>query len=218
MPPSQSDESTDLAALGPDCEIQYGARVGLRYRPESGPARIGAGARIRSGSVIYGDVEIGRNFQTGHNAVIREFTSIGDHVVVGTGTVVDGRVRIGDFVKIESNCYIPTHVVIGNRIFLGPNSVLTNDRYPLKQRDKYRPEGPVLEDGVTLGAGVVVCPGVRIGADSFVAAGAVVTKDVPAECLVVGNPGRIRDLPRKLRERNMALSWASHFRTSGTGE
>jgi len=87
---------------------------------------------------------------------------------------------------------------------------LTNDRYPLKMRDRYAPEGPVIEDGVTLGAGVVVCPGVRIGHDSFVAAGAVVTKDVPPQSLVMGVPGRCRPLPEHLRERNMALSWR-HF-------
>ncbi|RMD66023.1 N-acetyltransferase, partial [Candidatus Parcubacteria bacterium] len=97
----------------------------------------------------------------------------------------------------------------------GPNVTLTNDRYPLKMRDQYRPEGPVIEDGVTLGGGVVVCPGVRIGRDSFVAAGAVVTKNVPPESLVIGVPGEIRPLPEKLRERNMALSWRRFLNEEG---
>jgi acetyltransferase-like isoleucine patch superfamily enzyme len=194
-----------------DCQIQDGCLVGLKYRNGCLPVRLGKGARIRAGTIIYADVRVGDHFQTGHHVMIREKTVIGDHVVVGTNTVIDGQVNIGDFVKIESNCYIPTHVTIGSRVFLGPNVVLTNDRYPLKLRDQYVPEGPIIEDGVTLGAGVVVCPGVRIGADAFVAAGAVVTKDVPPGAMVVGVPGRISPLPEKLRERNMALSWRKYL-------
>lgn len=196
---------------GEDCHIQPGCTVGLKYREDCAPVRLGRGARIRTGSVIYADVEFGDDFQTGHNVVIREKTRGGDHIVVGTNTVIDGQVLLGDFVKIESNCYIPTHVRIGSRVFLGPNVILTNDRYPLKMRDEYVPEGPVLEDGVTLCAGVVVCPGVSLGEDSFVAAGAVVTKDVPARSLVVGVPGRASPLPEKLRQRNLALSWRKYL-------
>ena len=190
-----------------DCQIQPGCIVGLRYRADCQPVRLGAGARIRAGSILYADVVAGDDFQTGHHVMIRELTTIGHHVVIGTNTVIDGHVTVGDFVKIESNCYIPTHVQIGSRVFLGPNVTLTNDRYPLKLRDSYVPEGPILEDGVTLGGGVVVVPGVRIGHDAFVAAGAVVTRDVPPLSLVVGVPGRVRPLPEHLRERNLALSW-----------
>ena len=187
--------------------VQENCILGLDYGKGCEPAIFGDGATVRAGTIIYGDVETGVNFQTGHNVMIREKTSIGDHVVVGTNTVIDGNVTIGDFVKIESACYIPTHVTIGTRVFIGPGTTLTNDRYPLKLRDDYKPEGPVLEDGVTLGGGVTVCPGVRIGADSFVAAGSVVTKDVPPKSLVIGVPGEIRPLPDKLDERNLALSW-----------
>jgi len=197
----------DFFEAGEDCQIQEGCIIGLQYKPGCLPVRLGIGARIRTGTIIYADVQIGDNFQTGHHVMIREKTVIGSHVVVGTNTVIDGNVTIADFVKIESNCYIPTHTEIGTRVFLGPNVTLTNDRYPLKMRDRYVPEGPVIEDGVTLGAGVVVCPGVRIGQDAFVAAGAVVTKDVPPHSLVMGVPGRSRPLPEHLRERNMALSW-----------
>jgi len=196
---------------GEDCQIQDRCVVGLKYTPDCRAVRLGRSARIRVGTIIYADVEIGDYFQTGHHVMIREKTRIGDHVVVGTNTVIDGNVTIGDFVKIESNCYIPTHVIIGNRVFFGPNVTLTNDRYPLKMRDQYRPAGPIIEDGVTLGAGVVICPGLRLGADSFVAAGAVVTKDIPPGSLVMGVPGRITPLPDKLRERNMALSWRKYL-------
>lgn len=198
----------------PDCDIQPGCIVGLQYADGCQPVRLGPGSCVRTGSIIYADVSAGEGFQTGHHVLIREHTLLGRHVVVGSNTVIEGRVEIGDFVKIESNCYIPTHVRIGSRVFLGPNVTLTNDRYPLKLRDQYRPEGPVLEDGVTLGGGVVVCPGVRIGQGSFVAAGAVVTKDVPPQSMVKGVPGRIEPLPAKLHETNMALSWRKHFGAS----
>ena len=203
--------TTHFLTSGSDCQIQDNCIIGLKYREDCQPAVLGNGARIRAGSILYADVRAGDDFQTGHHVMIREKTRIGDHVVVGTNTVIDGQVTIGSFVKIESNCYIPTHATLGNRVFLGPNVTLTNDRYPLKMRDHYKPEGPIIEDGVTLGGGVVVCPGVRIGADSFVAAGAVVTKDVPPGSFVKGVPGVITALPEKLRERNMALSWRRFF-------
>lgn len=192
---------------GPGLVLQPGALLGFRYREEAGPARLGAHCTIRAGAIVYGDVTAGDHLQTGHHALIRERTVIGRHVVIGTGSVIDGQVRIGDFVKIESCCYIPTHVTIGSRVFIGPGTVLTNDRYPLKMRDRYRPEGVILEDGVTLGGGVTIVPGVTVGAGSFVAAGAVVTRDVPPLSLVKGVPGRAEPLPKALREPNMALSW-----------
>ena len=194
-----------------DFVVQPGATVGLRYKPEAGPARFGTNCIVRAGAVIYGDVTIGDLFQCGHNAVIRENTRLGSNVVIGTNSVVDGTATIGDFVKIESNCYIPTHTTIGSRVFFGPGVTMTNDRYPLKLRDEYRPEGPIIENGVTLGGGVVVLPGVTIGKGSFAAAGAVVVCDVPPMSLVVGVPGRISALPDKLREPNMALSWRPYL-------
>lgn len=199
------------AEHGERFSCDHGCLVGYLYRAEAKPAKFGKDCRIRWGTVIYGDVVTGDDFQTGHHVIIREMTTIGSHVVVGTGTVIDGQVEIGDFVKIESQCYIPTHVRIGNRVFLGPGVTLTNDRYPLKQRASYHPEGPIIEDGVTLGGSVTVCPGVHIGEDAFVAAGAVVTKDVPAHSLAVGVPARIKPLPAHLAERNLALSWRRHI-------
>jgi len=200
-----------LTNCGINCTIQSGCEIGLKYQQDCEPVILGDNCTIRSGTIIYADVKAGSYFQTGHHVMIREKSIFGNHVVIGTNTVIDGNVEIADFVKIESNCYIPTHVTIGTRVFFGPNVSLTNDRYPLKMRNAYKPEGPIIADGVTLCAGVVVCPGVRIGEDSFVAAGAVVTKDVPPESLVLGVPAEIRPLPDKLKERNMALSWQRYL-------
>jgi len=195
------------AVLDENVKIQPNCSVGFIYKDGCGPAVIKGPSTIRIGSIIYGDVQIGDHFQSGHNIMIRENTKIGRYVVVGTNSVIDGDVEIGDYVKIETNCYIPTHVTIGNRVFMGPGVTLTNDRFPLKMRDDYVPEGPILEDGVTIGGGVTICPGVRVGRGSFVAAGAVVTKDVPPYSLVIGVPGVIKPLPEKLKEHNTALNW-----------
>lgn len=196
---------------GENCQFQPNTVLGMRYREDCKPFRLGKNGCIRSGSIIYGDVRAGDFFQTGHNVLVREHTIFGNHIVVGTNTVIDGHVVVGDFVKIESNCYIPTHVAIGSRVFLGPGVVLTNDKYPLKMRDQYKPDGPIIEDGVTLGAGAIVCPGITIGRGSFIAAGAVVTKDVPPMSLVKGVPGVVMPLPENLREMNLALSWRKYL-------
>ena len=197
-------------SLGEGATLQEGAIAGHIYKENFIPTTIGSHSVIRTGTIIYTDVATGEHFQTGHNVLVRGETTIGDHVGLGTNTIIDGHVNIGSFVKIESSCYIPTHVTIGNRVFLGPGVTITNDRFPLKMRDAYKIEGPektIIEDLVTIGGAVTLCPGVRIGRGSFIAAGAVVTKDVPEMSLVVGVPGKVSALPEYLREPNMALSW-----------
>lgn len=197
--------------LGEGCEVDPGVILGYPENPDYDKPQIGDHCILRMGTIIYHSVTIGERFQSGHNVMVREQTYIGRHVTIGTNTVIDGNCRIGSFVKIESNCYIPTHVTIGSRVFFGPGVILTNDRIPLKKRKEYVPDGPTIEDGVTLGAGVVVCPGVTIGHDSFVAAGATVTKDLPPNSFAKGVPAKISELPEELRERNIAISWQPYI-------
>lgn len=201
----------DFMEAGGNCTFHPDTVLGLRYKQDCLPFKIGENGCIRSGTIIYADVVAGDDFQTGHNVVIREHTVFGNHIVVGTNTVIEGHVSVGDFVKIESNCFIPTHVKIGSRVFIGPGVTLTNDKYPQKMRDSYIPKGPIIEDGVTLGSGTVVLPGIKIGKGTFVAAGTVVTKDVPSMKLVKGVPGVVADLPKKLCEFNMAKNWRKYL-------
>jgi len=153
---------------------------------------IGNNATLRSGTIIYCDVIIGDDFQTGHNVMIREKTRIGNHVAIGTSTVIDGKVTIGNNVSIQSMVYIPTDTIIGNRVFIGPNTVLTNDRYPPSYGEM---EGPTLRDHAAIGANATILPGVTIGEGALVAAGAVVTRDVPDRMLAIGSPAKLRNLP-----------------------
>lgn len=161
---------------------------------------IGDDATIRSGSIVYSDVEIGDGFTTGHNVLVREKTTIGDDVLVGTGTVVDGRTTIGSGVSLQTRVYVPAETTIGDDVFVGPGAVLTNDPYPVRQDVDL--VGPTLEDGVSVGANATILPGVTVGEGSFVSAGAVVTEDVPPETLALGVPAEHRPLPEQLDEEN----------------
>jgi acetyltransferase-like isoleucine patch superfamily enzyme len=196
-----------FATLGEDCQVQENVILGLKYRDGCAETVIGDHATIRAFTIIYADVVIGDHFTTGHHVMIRENTRFGDRIVVGSGTIIDGTVTIGNRVKIESQVYIPTHTTIGDDVFIGPNVTMTNDMYPQRKRDEYRPRGPIIEDSVSVGANATILPGVRIGEGSFIAAGSVVTRDVPAWSLVKGVPGQVSPLPEHLRERNRALKW-----------
>lgn len=196
-----------FADLGENCLIQENVILGLKYKDGCRKAKIGDNAVVRIFTIIYADVIIGDDFKTGHRVVIRENTRIGSKIVIGTGTVIDGNVEIGDRVKIESHVYIPTHTKIGSDVFIGPNVVMTNDKYPQRLRDQYESKGPIIEDSVSIGANSTILPGVRIGEGSFVAAGSVVTKDVPSWKLVKGLPSTMYELPEKLKEKNKAKKW-----------
>jgi acetyltransferase-like isoleucine patch superfamily enzyme len=160
---------------------------------------IGKDAVLRSGTILYCDVTIGDRFQSGHNVLIREKTRIGDRVAIGTSTVIDGNTTIGSDVSLQSMVYIPTNTLIGNHVFIGPNAVLTNDRYPPTGIGGL--VGPVIRDGAAIGANATIVPGVCIGEGAFVAAGAIVTRDVPAHMLAIGAPAKIRALPEAMSRR-----------------
>jgi acetyltransferase-like isoleucine patch superfamily enzyme len=161
---------------------------------------IGEKAVIRSGTIIYCDVVIGDRFQSGHNVMIREKTRIGDKVAIGTSAVIEGKTTIGNEVSLQSMVYIPTDTIIGNRVFIGPNAVLTNDRYPPTGIGGLM--GPEIRDGAAIGANATLLPGVCIGEGALVAAGAIVTRDVPAYTLAIGAPAKITDMPVKMIRKN----------------
>lgn len=186
--------------FGDDCSVSPDATVGHRHREDASPPVVGDGATIRSGSVVYADVEIGDDFTTGHRVLVREDTVIGDHVTVGTNTVIDGTTTIGSHVSLQTDVYVPTNTTIGDEVFVGPAAVLTNDAYPVRQ--EFELVGPTLEDHVSVGANATLLPDVTVGEGSFVAAGAVVTDDVPPDTLAIGAPAQCRPLPEKLEGGN----------------
>jgi acetyltransferase-like isoleucine patch superfamily enzyme len=192
--------SETRARLGANSHVDDGATVGYVHDADASPAKLGDDATVRAGTIVYADTTIGDEFTTGHNALVREDTTIGDDVVVGTDTTIDGSTSIGSRVSLQTGVYVPTHTDIGSRVFVGPRAVLTNDPHPVRREADLA--GPTLENGVSVGANATLLPDITVGEDAFVAAGAVVTEDVPPETLAVGVPARHEPLPETLTGTN----------------
>lgn len=158
---------------------------------------IGLEAHIRSHTVIYAGNRIGDNFQTGNKVNIRELNEIGNNVSVGTLSVIEHHVMIGHDVRIHSQVFIPEYSILEDDVWLGPNVVLTNAKYPQSPRVKETLKGPTIKKGAKIGANVTILPGIVVGENALVGAGSVVTRDVPDGAVVVGNPARtIKDISK----------------------
>jgi acetyltransferase-like isoleucine patch superfamily enzyme len=188
----------DNASVGEGTIIEPDVELGFRYHPDCGPARIGANGILRKGTLVYGDVEIGDHFQSGHYTVIRAKVRMGDFCTVTNHSTLEGVIRFGNSVRVMSNVYIPSRTWIGDNVFIGPGTTILNERLPGRVDNPATPRGATIEDDVMIGGGVTIVPGVTIGERSFIAAGAVVTKDIPPRSFVVGVPGEIRPLPPAL--------------------
>ena len=200
-------------SLGEPCTIEDFCLIGVAPRgAREGelPTRIGDGAVIRSHTVIYAGNVIGSNFQTGNKVNVRESNQIGDNVSIGTLSVVEHHVVIGNNVRIHTQAFIPEFSVLEDGCWIGPNVVLTNAKYPLSPGVKDALAGPIIRKGAKIGANATLLPGVEIGENAVVGAGAVVVRDVPAGAVVVGNPARvINDVTR--------LPYALPPRSGGAG-
>jgi len=155
------------------------------------PLKIGRNASIRPFTTIYAGSKIGDNFQTGQAVSIREDNRIGNNVSIGSNSVLEFGNTIGDNSRIHSNCFLEM-VTIGNYVFVGPNVVFTDDPHPMGC-PKYREckGGAIVEDYARIGANSTILPGIRIGKDTLIAAGSVVTRDVPEGTVVAGNPAKV---------------------------
>lgn len=132
--------------------------------------------------------KLGKNVRIWHFAYVGDNAEIGNNVKIGSLTHIDYNVKIGDNTMIEGLVYIPPLSIIGKDVFIGPAAALTNDPYPASKKMI----GVTIEDGAVIGSRAVIKAGVRIGKNSVVAMGAVVTKDVPPNCVVVGIPAKVK--------------------------
>ncbi|MFJ3978120.1 acyltransferase [Streptomyces sp. NPDC090021] len=154
--------------------------------------------RIQPSSQVDRSAELGEGTTIWDLAQIREEASLGRGCIVGRGAYVGPGVRIGDHVKLQNYALVYEPAELGDGVFVGPAAVLTNDFYPravdpdgrLKRDGDWEAAGVVVAEGASLGARSVCVAGVRVGRWALVAAGAVVSKDVPDFALVAGVPAR----------------------------
>src|SRR4029079_12211235 len=134
---------------------------------------------------------IGEGAIIGDQAFVRERAVIGAGTVIGRGSAVDNDVTVGARVRVQTNVYLTANSVIEDDVFVGPHAMTTNDSTMARHGDDFELEGATLRRACRIGGGVVLTPGTEVGEEAFVAAGAVVTKDVPARSVVMGVPARV---------------------------
>ncbi|HEX2084894.1 MAG TPA: acyltransferase [Solirubrobacteraceae bacterium] len=162
------------------------------------PLVVGDRVTLCAGCIVFAGASIGDGAIVGDQAYVRERAVIGAGTVVGRGSAIDNDVTIGARVRIQTNVYVTAGSVVEDDVFLGPCATTTNDDTMSRHPD---PDAPVLR-GATLrracriGGGAVLVPGVEVGEEAYVAAGAVVTRDVPPRTVVMGVPARVvREVP-----------------------
>lgn len=134
----------------------------------------------------------------GLDTIVWQFTTIckgvklGDHVVIGSNCWIGDFTEIGDNSRIQHGVFICRKTKIGKNVFIGPNVTFTDDKYPVVgNKECYNAQPPIIEDNVSIGAGVVILAGVTIKSGAMIGAGAILTKDVDCDEVIVGNPGRL---------------------------
>jgi acetyltransferase-like isoleucine patch superfamily enzyme len=161
------------------------------------PTEIGEDTIVSAGAIVFAGSKVGARVILGDQSCVRERVAIGDDVVLGRGSLVENDTSIGALTKIQAEAYITAYSTLEENVFIAPCVVTTNDNFMGRtERRHARMKGPTIRRGARVGGGAILLPAVEIGEEAFVGAGAVVTKDVPARKLVVGNPARVlRDVP-----------------------
>jgi acetyltransferase-like isoleucine patch superfamily enzyme len=195
-------ESVELAA---GCVVEAGAVLGKRPRLRAGSSAAGEelsalvleeNVTVCCGAVVYAGALIAAGAIIGDQAQVRERSTIGARTVVGRGSAIEFAVRVGERVLIQSDVYVAAGSVVEDDVFLGPGVVTTNDD-TMGRHPRGEPlQGPTFRRACRVGGGAVLVPGIEIGEEAFVAAGALVTRDVAARQVVMGVPARVvREVP-----------------------
>jgi len=192
--------------VGEGVKILDGAVVGKQpalsprstaKREELPPAELGPGTIVSTGAIVFAGTRLGARVIVGDQACVRERVKVGAAVVMGRGSLIENDTTVGALTKIQADAYITAYSTLEEHVFIAPCVVTTNDNWMGRTEQRFgNVEGPTIRRGARVGGGAILCPGVEIGEEAFVGAGAVVTKDVPPRVVVVGNPARVlRDVP-----------------------
>jgi acetyltransferase-like isoleucine patch superfamily enzyme len=189
----------DGTVIGDGCVIEDGVVLGKRPRlarhssaPRSELEGLWLGPRVTvcANAVVLAGARIEEGVILGDQSFVRERAQIGPGSVIGRGSVVDPGVKIGARVRVQTNVYLTQASIVEDDVFVGPGACTTNDDTMSRHGPEYELRGALLRRACRIGGGAVLVPGVEVGEEAFVGAGAVVTRDVPPRALVVGNPAR----------------------------
>lgn len=194
----------DGTTIGDGCTVED--HVVLGKRPKLAPGSFAAGkvkgltlgkdVAVCAGAVVFGGALVGDGSILGDQSFVRERSRIGAGTVIGRGSVVDNEVSVGDRVRMREAINLASFSEVGDDVYIGPGVVTTNDDTMRRRGPETPLRGVCLRRACRVGGGVVLIPGIEIGEEAFVAAGAVVTRDVPARAVVMGVPARIvREVP-----------------------
>ncbi len=156
------------------------------------PAVIGDGTVISSGAIVFAGTTLGARVIVGDQSCVRERVTVADDVVIGRGALVENDTTIGARTRIQADAYVTAYSTLEEDVFVAPCVVTTNDNFMGRtERRLELMKGPTIRRGARVGGGAILCPGIEVGEEAFVGAGAVVTKNVPARKVVVGSPARV---------------------------
>jgi acetyltransferase-like isoleucine patch superfamily enzyme len=199
--------------VGDRCVIEDHVVLGKRPRLRPGSSAAGAdpeplviesAATVCCGAVVYAGARIGSQAIIGDQTQVRERSVVGAATVVGRGSTVDFGAQVGARVLIQTGVYVTGATIVEDDVFLGPGVVTTNDHTMGRHPGVEALQGPVFRRACRVGGGAVLVPGVEIGAEAFVAAGAVVTRDVGEREVVIGVPARVL---RRVSDEDLLERW-----------
>src|SRR5690242_10127613 len=161
------------------------------------PTVIGDGTVVSTSAIVFAGSRIGANCIVGDQSCIRERVAMGDDCILGRGSLIENDTTVGSGTRIQAEAYVTAYSTLEEDVFIAPCVVTTNDNFMGRtERRKAVMRGPTIRRSARVGGGAILCPGIEIGEEAFVGAGAVVTKDVPPRKVVVGSPARVlRDVP-----------------------
>jgi acetyltransferase-like isoleucine patch superfamily enzyme len=185
--------------IGDGCTVEDHVVLGKRprlsarstARGELGPLELGARVTVCAGAVVLAGANVAEEVILGDQSFVRERASIGRGSLVGRGVAVENDVQVGARVRLQAGVYLAAFGVVEDDVFVGPRAITTNDDTMARHGPETPLRGATLRRACRVGAGAVLRPGVEIGVEAFVAAGAVVTRDVPERAVVMGVPARV---------------------------